>query len=68
MQQSGIHARPCINIAALWTLGKGVRGGDWGILAHVIGFDVRHGCVSVPCLAYVTGLDVGNDSDERFYW
>ena len=32
------------------------------------GLDVRHDCVSVPCLAYVTGLDVGNDSDERFYW
>ena len=48
--------------------GRGVGSGDWGILAHVIGLDVRHDCSSVPCLAYVTGLDIGNDSDERFYW
>ena len=31
----------------------------------MIGLDVRHGCVSVPCLAYVTGLDVRNGSGER---
>ena len=38
------------------------------LIVHVIGFDVRHDCVSVPGLAYGIGLDVGNDSDERFYW
>ena len=42
--------------------GRGDGSGDWGILACVSGLDVRHGFVSVPCLAYVTGLDVGNDS------
>ena len=29
-----------------------------GIVPCVIGLDVRHGCVSVPCLDYVTGIDV----------
>ena len=29
------------------------------------GLDVRHGFVSVSCLAYVSGLDVGNGSGER---
>ena len=28
------------------------------LVACVIGLDVRHGCASVPCLDYVTGLDV----------
>ena len=42
--------------------GRGVGSGDWGILAHVIGLDVRHGFVSVPWVAHVIGLDVGNDS------
>ena len=38
------------------------------LVACVIGLDVRHGCASVPCLDYVTGLDVGNGSSERFCW
>ena len=44
-------------LAALWTLAVSLV---WllGILALVTGLDVRHGCVSVPCLDYVTGLDV----------
>ena len=35
------------------------------LIVYVTGLDVRHDCVSVPCLAYVTGLDVGNGSGER---
>ena len=38
------------------------------LMACVTGLDVRHGCASVPCLDYVTGLDVGNGSDECFCW
>ena len=45
--------------------GRGVRGGDWEILAHVSGLDVRHDCVSVPCLAHVIGFDVRNGSGEH---
>lgn len=35
------------------------------LIVYVIGLDVRHDCVSVPCLAHVIGLDVGNGSRER---
>ena len=60
---------PCTTkgLAALWTLaGEFVLvAGDF---AHVFGLDVRHGYASVPCLDYVTGLDVGNGSGERFCW
>ena len=28
------------------------------LVACVTGIDVRHGCASVPCLDYVTGVDV----------
>ena len=55
-------------LAALWTLGRGVGFGGLGFVAYVTGIDVRHDCSSVPCVAHVTGLDVGNGSGERFCW
>ena len=46
--------------------GKWVGSEGFEFLAHGIGLDVRHGCSSVPCLAHVIGLVIGNGSCEHF--